>query len=50
VNALLSDRSAARAMGCRGRSLVASQYSWPHAASALINEYETIAADTVHVG
>jgi glycosyltransferase involved in cell wall biosynthesis len=50
VNALLSDRSAARAMGCRGRSLVASQYSWPHAASALITEYKTIAADTVHVG
>jgi glycosyltransferase involved in cell wall biosynthesis len=50
VNAVLSDRSAAREMGCRGRSLVASQYSWPHAASALINEYEAIAADTVHVG
>ena len=50
INALLSDRSAARAMGCRGRSLVAAQYSWPHAASALINEYKTIAADTVHAG
>jgi len=49
VNAVLSDRSAAREMGCRGRSLVASQYSWPHAASALINEYEAVAADTVQV-
>jgi glycosyltransferase involved in cell wall biosynthesis len=50
VNAVLSDRSAAREMGCRGRSLVASQYSWPHAASALIHEYQAIAADTVQVG
>jgi len=50
VNDVLSDRSAARDMGCRGRSLVASQYSWPHAASALINEYKAIAADTVHAG
>ena len=47
VNAVLSDRSAARDMGCRGRSLVASQYSWPHAASALLNEYKAIAADTI---
>jgi len=50
VNAVLSDRSTAREMGCRGRSLVASQYSWPHAASALINEYRAIAADTIQVG
>jgi len=50
VNAVLSDRTAARDMGCRGRSLVASQYSWPHAASALINEYKAIAADTIQVG
>ena len=50
VNAVLSDRSTAREMGCRGRSLVASQYSWPHAASALINQYQAIAADTVQVG
>ena len=50
VNAVLSDRSAARDMGCRGRSLVASQYSWPHAASALINTYKAVAADTVKVG
>jgi Glycosyltransferase len=50
VNAVLSDRSAARDMGCRGRSLVASQYSWPHAASALINTYKAVAADTVQVG
>jgi glycosyltransferase involved in cell wall biosynthesis len=26
------------------------QYSWPHAAAALITEYKAIAADTVHVG
>jgi len=50
VNAVLSDPSTAREMGCRGRSLVASQYSWPHAASALINQYQAIAADTVQVG
>jgi glycosyltransferase involved in cell wall biosynthesis len=50
VNAVLSDRSGARDMGCRGRSLVASQYSWPHAASALINEYRAIAANTVQAG
>src|SRR5262245_15893694 len=50
VNAVLSDRSTAREIGCRGRSLVASQYSWPHAASALINQYQAIAADTVQVG
>jgi len=50
VNAVLSDRSTAREMGCRGRSLVASQYSWPHAASALINQCQAIAADTVQVG
>ena len=50
VNAVLSDRSAARDMGCRGRSLVASQYSWPHAASALINTYKAVAADTVQIG
>jgi glycosyltransferase involved in cell wall biosynthesis len=50
VNAVLLDRSAARDMGCRGRSLVASQYSWPHAASALINTYKAVAADTVQVG
>ena len=50
VNAVLSDRSTAREMGCRGRSLVTSQYSWPHAASALINQYQAIAADTVQVG
>jgi glycosyltransferase involved in cell wall biosynthesis len=50
VNAVLSDRAAARDMGCRGRSLVASQYSWPHAASALISQYKAIAADTVQVG
>jgi len=50
VNAVLSDGSAGRQMGCRGRSLVAAQYSWPHVASALINEYQAIAADTVRVG
>jgi len=50
VNAVLSDRCAAHEMGCRGRSLVATQYSWPHVASALINEYEAIAANTVPVG
>jgi glycosyltransferase involved in cell wall biosynthesis len=50
VNAVLSDRAAARDMGCRGRSLVAAQYSWPHAASALITQYKAIAADAIQVG
>jgi glycosyltransferase involved in cell wall biosynthesis len=45
VNAVLSDPIAARDMGRRGRALVASQYSWAHAASALISEYKAIAAD-----
>jgi glycosyltransferase involved in cell wall biosynthesis len=49
LNAVLSDESAARAMGRRGHSLVAAQYSWTHAASALIHEYEAVAADTVRV-
>lgn len=44
LNAVLSDPSAAREMGCRGRALIESQYSWPHAAAALIREYEAIAA------
>ena len=50
VNAILSDETAGRAMGRRGRSLVASHYSWAQAASALIQEYEAIAAGTVHAG
>lgn len=47
VTALLSDETSARAMGARGRALVATQYSWAHAASSLIKQYEAIAADTV---
>jgi glycosyltransferase involved in cell wall biosynthesis len=47
INAVLSDRAAARTMGARGRSLVEAQYSWTHAASSLIREYEAIAADTL---
>jgi glycosyltransferase involved in cell wall biosynthesis len=43
--ALLDDEPAARARGRRGRALIAGHYSWPHAASALIAEYETIAAE-----
>jgi glycosyltransferase involved in cell wall biosynthesis len=45
VNAVLADPFAARDMGRRGRALVTSQYSWAHAASALITEYEAIASD-----
>ena len=41
--ALLGNVPAAQAMGRRGRALIAGYYSWPHAASALINEYEAIA-------
>jgi glycosyltransferase involved in cell wall biosynthesis len=43
LDAVLSDRAAAREMGRRGRALIASRYSWPHAAAALISEYEAIA-------
>jgi glycosyltransferase involved in cell wall biosynthesis len=50
VNAILSDETVGRAMGRRGRSLMASRYSWAQAASALIHEYEVIAAGTVHAG
>jgi glycosyltransferase involved in cell wall biosynthesis len=43
LDAVLANREAAREMGRRGRALIASQYSWPHAATALISEYEAIA-------
>ena len=43
-------RLAAQDMGRRGRAFIASHYSWPHAAAALINEYEAIATDPIHVG
>jgi glycosyltransferase involved in cell wall biosynthesis len=49
VNAVLSDESSARAMGRRGRSLVAAQYSWTHAASALIHAYQAVAADPIRI-
>jgi glycosyltransferase involved in cell wall biosynthesis len=44
VTAVLADESAAREMGQRGRTLIASRYSWHHAAAALIREYEAIAS------
>jgi glycosyltransferase involved in cell wall biosynthesis len=50
VNAVLSNGPAAQEMGRRGRALIASRYSWPHAAAALINEYEAIATHAVRVG
>ena len=50
LNAVLSNEPAAQAMGRRGRALIASHYSWSHAAAALINEYETIATSPVRVG
>jgi glycosyltransferase involved in cell wall biosynthesis len=43
LDAVLANREAAREMGHRGRALIASQYSWPHAATALLSEYEAIA-------
>lgn len=43
VNAVLENASAAKEMGRRGRALIASRYSWRHAAAALIHEYEAIA-------
>ena len=43
LDAVLSDRAAAEEMGRRGRALIASGYSWSHAATALIGEYEAIA-------
>lgn len=48
LNAILADPAAAQAMGRRGRALIASRYSWPSAAAALIKTYEEIAPTTVH--
>jgi glycosyltransferase involved in cell wall biosynthesis len=48
--ALFDNQPAAQAMGRRGRTLIAGRYSWPHAASALINEYEAIARGALGVG
>ena len=50
LNAVLSNETAAQEMGRRGRAFIASHYSWPNAAAALINEYEAIATDPIHVG
>jgi glycosyltransferase involved in cell wall biosynthesis len=50
LNAVLSNPLAAQAMGRRGRALIASQYSWPSAAAALIKAYEDIAGTLVHAG
>jgi glycosyltransferase involved in cell wall biosynthesis len=50
LNAVLSNPVAALAMGGRGRALIASQYSWPTAAAAIIKTYEDIARTTVHAG
>ena len=50
VITLLANEPAAQAMGRRGRALIAGHYSWPQAASALINEYEAIASTAVSVG
>ena len=50
LNAVLSNEAAAQDMGRRGRAFIASHYSWPHAAAALINEYEAIATDPIRVG
>jgi len=43
VNAVLANALAAKEMGRKGRMLIASRYSWRHAAAALIHEYEAIA-------
>jgi glycosyltransferase involved in cell wall biosynthesis len=43
ITALLGNPHAAREMGRRGRELIASRYTWQHAAAALIREYEAIA-------
>src|SRR5205823_14844743 len=50
VNAIFSNEAAAQAMGRRGQALIAARYSWPHAAAALIHEYESIATAAVRVG
>jgi glycosyltransferase involved in cell wall biosynthesis len=50
ISAVLSNAAAAHAMAQRGRALIASRYSWSHAATALIREYEAIAAIPVRVG
>lgn len=44
VSTVLSDPAAAEEMGRRGKLLIASRYSWPHVAAALIREYELVAA------
>ena len=49
VSAILADPDAARQMGRRGRALAVGEYGWARAASALISEYEAIAADTIQV-
>jgi glycosyltransferase involved in cell wall biosynthesis len=43
INSLLADPDAANEMGRRGKALIASRYTWQHAAAALIREYEAIA-------
>jgi glycosyltransferase involved in cell wall biosynthesis len=50
ISTILSNAAAAHAMAQRGRALIASRYSWSHAAAALIREYEDIAATPVRVG
>jgi len=50
LNAVLSNDAAAQDMGRRGRAFIASRYSWPHTAAALINEYEAIATGPIRVG
>jgi len=50
LSTVLANEGAAREMGRRARALIAAQYSWPHAAAALINEYEAIVGNPVRVG
>jgi glycosyltransferase involved in cell wall biosynthesis len=46
---LLADRTAAEAMGRRGRALIAARYSWPRIAASLIHEYESLGSRAVRI-
>jgi len=43
ITTLLANPDIADEMGQRGKALIASRYTWQHAAAALIHEYEAIA-------
>jgi glycosyltransferase involved in cell wall biosynthesis len=46
---LIGDPASADAMGHRGRALIATRYSWSHAASTLLAEYDSIASPAARI-